>query len=103
MLDHNDEYHVSKLMSLALADMFGIRGFPCPKKATCDSGAVLSEGDRMRLRLTILSGVASCLVQVPARKQPIQVSPTELLRATGQRQAPCLTSELRKVWANDAI
>lgn len=73
VLNHTDEYHVSKLISLALADMFGLPGLPCPKHMSCESGPVLSNGDRKRLANSIIMGAANCLVQIPARKKPIQV------------------------------
>ncbi|TNN06353.1 Disintegrin and metalloproteinase domain-containing protein, partial [Schistosoma japonicum] len=57
------DYHVSRLISLAIAEILGIKSFPCPPLYSCDSFDLFSDGDNSRLRLALSSGIADCLLQ----------------------------------------
>uniref|UniRef100_A0A3Q0KL92 Putative adam (A disintegrin and metalloprotease) n=1 Tax=Schistosoma mansoni TaxID=6183 RepID=A0A3Q0KL92_SCHMA len=57
------DYHVSRLISLAIAEILGIKSFPCPPLYSCYSFDLFSDGDNSRLRLALSSGMADCLLQ----------------------------------------
>ncbi|KAK4467753.1 hypothetical protein MN116_008683 [Schistosoma mekongi] len=56
------DYHISRLISLAIAEILGIKSFPCPPLYSCDSFDLFSDGDNSRLRLALSSGIADCLL-----------------------------------------
>ncbi|TPP58277.1 28S ribosomal protein S5 mitochondrial [Fasciola gigantica] len=75
-------YHVSRLVSLAVSEMLGIKSFPCPPLLSCSSPDLFSEGDRARIRLALVSSMADCLI--PTTPQPI--CPADLHLENG---SPC--------------
>ncbi|KAF8572262.1 hypothetical protein P879_00679, partial [Paragonimus westermani] len=55
-------YHTSRLLSLAIAEVLGLKSFACPSLYSCTSQEILSDGDKSRIRLALLSGMADCLI-----------------------------------------
>ncbi|CAH8627974.1 unnamed protein product [Heterobilharzia americana] len=56
------DYHVSRLISLAIAEILGVKSFPCPPLYSCNSSDLFSDGDNSRLQLALSSGMADCLL-----------------------------------------
>ncbi|CAL8067971.1 unnamed protein product [Calicophoron daubneyi] len=61
-------YHVSRLLTLAIAEVLGLKSFPCPQLYSCGSADLLSDGDKSRIRLALVSGMADCLSSLTLRE-----------------------------------
>ncbi|CAH8866105.1 unnamed protein product, partial [Trichobilharzia szidati] len=57
------DYHISRLISLAIAEILGVKSFPCPPLYSCNSSELFSDGDNSRLQLALSSGMADCLLE----------------------------------------
>ncbi|TGZ70463.1 hypothetical protein CRM22_003181 [Opisthorchis felineus] len=55
-------YHISRLLTLAVAEVLGLKLFPCPDYYRCNSDDLLSKGDKGRVRLALLTGMSDCLI-----------------------------------------
>ncbi|OON21506.1 Disintegrin [Opisthorchis viverrini] len=55
-------YHISRLLTLAVAEVLGLKSFPCPDYYRCNSDDLLSKGDKGRVRLALLTGMSDCLI-----------------------------------------